>query len=246
MGIKSIGRAVSTAADPLEQVNSTVGHIPVIGKHMPKLPSATSKLFGRGESKAAKAMHAAERAAKKQKLLDNFGPTLHKAQKDGRNVVSAKRALQGERIVDSAYKPIATSGGETGNHLAMTDRGVLGNRIKRNDSIAADIKEKQKFKDEKVFDAIQKESARAKLVSRQDDSAVHRVSALRNEKSAVIQGNQAGYDNPRLAPVPRQMGAPPAVAPASMPQTWRNQTYNNIPNRTGASKALASRMNSYR
>lgn len=242
MGINGIGRAVSTAADPLEQANAVAGHIPVVGKHLPKLPSITGKMFGKGESKAAKAMHAAEKAAKKQKLLDNFGPTLLKAKNDGRNTVSAKRALQGERITSSAYKPLATSGG---SNNAM-DRGVLGNRMKRNESIAASVKDSKKFKDEKVFESIQKDEARAKLLNGQDDNAVHRVHALRNEKSALIQGNQAGYDNPGLAPVPRQMGAPSTPSAATMPQAWRNQTFNNIPNRTGASKALASRMNNYR
>lgn len=205
---------------------------------------AKKMFFGGGSS--SKEMKAAAKLAKTKQAIESFAPNVLKATKDGRNTVSAERAMIGERLVDRTSKRVSTSGGNALEELTAKSsvvRGPGNQKAVRNDMAEAARKEKKRYKDPKVFKTLKNEEERVRMSRGMDDNAIHRLNAMRDEKSALIQGNSAGYENPRLAPQVRQSGSPNAPAAYTARQNWRNATFDNRPNRTAGSALLASRMN---
>jgi hypothetical protein len=186
-----------------------------------------------------------EKAAER---MDTFFPAALKSQKDGRNTVSAARALKGEAATRQAMasKPSSGRGGgmdatdEMMSNLT-TSRGAAGNFKARSDLRMGEKNARDRGLKRATAYTSDADETRDKLVRRQSDNIAHVRGALRQEKTALVQNNGAGYTNPNLVPHTNAVGSIAKPSMANMTPTPVNRTFDSRPNRTDASALLADK-----
>lgn len=144
----------------------------------------------------------AKRAAK----LENFAPRVAKAARDGRNTVSADRALKGQRVVSEAFKDTVSSGSasEKLGAVSLSKKGQ-GNFPGR--GAGANLANKNNMAKTVVTGSSDKEIRKQAL---QSDNVIRRAKSIRSDlgignfrgfqatRPTPIQFNNTGYNNPSL------------------------------------------------
>lgn len=178
-----------------------------------------------------------EKAAKASAdVVDNFAPKVIKSLRESRSAgIRGADALIGTPV----SRPVPSGSSlYKGSKAAAADdslyaKGPAGRLQASNDTALA-----HSSKGEKAA------AGNKETTDRLNSTVNRKIKSLRNENTARVAPNGAGYGNKGLAPVPKQMGATGAPPPNPMnrPLSNTHSVNDTRPNQTKASSLLANRI----